>query len=188
MELNCGTFDVVYKQKSVGEARIIRIGIRYELSAVVKYLDISGPFRVAAVSGEKVVPLGVMMPKGDGFEYRRSFSTNDLKNIGIDDISGFTIAGDESSKVHIDTNNHEDNEWKVTNEPWQYLEEGEFRHVFSACNEALVSTNEEFVRIAVPIVKNEPFPLMPIFCLGEIQKINENLHLVFKLHEGKLLF
>lgn len=190
----CGNYPIHCDEKVLGEVKIEKVNIRYNISSAVNNIDMPRPFRLAAICGDKIIPLGVMMPDRNGFSYSRSFSSAALSELGIDTIDGFTLITDSSprsaaqpiaapapvSAVAVG--------WQQTDTPGEYFEDGEFRHIFSGCKSALVRNDGETQYLAIPVLKDEPFPAMPVFCLGEVWKINEKLHLVFKIHEGKLLF
>lgn len=193
MENICGAYPVNYADKCLGEVKIERLGIRFSICGSISGIDIEGPFRLAALSGGKTVPIGVMLPKGGGFGYAKLFSAAALVQLGIRDIAGFTIITDhpvteEAEPMQTEAVSTAESEWANTAAPWQYFEEGEFRRVFSACGRALVRQDGDVLYLAVPLVKDEEFPVMPVFCLGEVWKINDELHLVFKIHDGRLLF
>ena len=214
MEHICGSYPVVYGGKTLGNARIEKLGIRYSIAAETEEPEMEKPFRLAAVCQDRVTPLGVMLPKSGGFVFSKIFSREALLELGIDTISGFTLGGEavaaraekeeketvsemeekiegepkEEESVPAETAAPADDVWERTDTPWLYIEEGEFRRVFSACREALVRRDGDVTCLAVPILKDELFPVMQVFCLGEVWKINERLHLVFRIREGKLLF
>ena len=192
MENICRSYSVVCGGQDKGTAVIEKEGIRFRVSAEIKECDIEGPFRLAAVCGGSIVPVGVMLPNGDGYSYYKIFTESALRDKGISEVSGFTIVGSmpeaKEEPPEPARNTSGISGWEKTDTPWLYIEEGEFRHVFSACREALVRNEEEICYLAVPLMKGEEFPVMPVFCLGEIQKIDGKLYLVFKISSGKLLF
>jgi len=190
MENICAEYLVNYNGKNIGNARIEKLGIRFMVTADVKEVDAKTPFRLAAVCGTQVIPLGVMMPKKGGYTYGKTFTSSALREMGIGEISGFAIVEDtngnklpKSAQVRVDAAN-----WVRETEPGAYLEEGEFRRLFSACKEVLVRCEDEMTYLAVPLIKGEEFPVMPVFCLGEAWRINGKLYIVFKIHNGKLSF
>ena len=194
MDIICGTYPIRRGEKVLGEVKIEKVNIRYKISSAIDNIDMPRPFRLAVICGEKIIPLGVMMPDRNGFSYSRSFSSAALSELGISNIDGFTLITD--SLPQSDTRpiaaptpvSSVTDGWQQTDTPGEYLEDGEFRHIFSGCKAALVRKDGETQCLAIPVIKDEPFPVMPVFCLGEVWKINEKLHLVFKIHDGKLLF
>ena len=190
MESICAEYLVNYDGENIGSARIEKLGIRFMVTADVKEVDAKTPFRLAAVCGTQVIPLGVMMPKKGGYTYGKTFTSSALREMGIGEISGFAIIEEPndnkipaSVRVRADAAN-----WVQETEPGAYLEEGEFRRLFSACKETLMRCEGEITYLAVPLVKGEEFPVMPVFCLGEAWKINGGLYIVFRIRNGKLSF
>ena len=177
-------------EKNIGYARIERVGIRFFVSADVKTSDAAAPFRLAAVCKNRLIPFGVMLPGNGGFTYGKMFTSVALREMGISEIDCFTIIGDiPQNKVSLKVNaNSGSVKWEKEDDPGALLEEGEFRRIFSACKDTLVRREKDIVYLAIPVIKGEKFPAMPVFCLGEVRKINDGLYLVFKVYKGKLSF
>lgn len=190
MENICSEYPVIYNESIIGRAKIEKIGIRFFVSADIKKVDAETPFRLAAVCSRRLVPFGVMLPKEGGYTYGKMFTGGALRELEIDEVKGFTIICD------IPENNVRSEKsissvaagWIREDKPGELLEEGEFRRLFSACEEALVRREDDITYIAVPVIKDEEFPVMPVFCLGEAWKINGGVYLVFRVHNGKLSF
>ena len=190
MENICSEYPVNYNDEKIGRAKIEKVGIRFVITADVRAIEARIPFRLAAVCGNRKVAIGVMLPGSGGYTYRRTFTSSAIRELGIEEIKYFTIIGEltedklpQNENIKVD-----DTEWNRETEPGMLLEEGEFRRLFSACKEVLVRRDDEVTYLAVPIVKGEEFPVMPVFCLGEAWKINGGLYIVFKIHNGKLTF
>jgi len=190
MESICCEYPVNYCGDDIGSARIEKLGIRFVITADIKEVEAKTPFRLAAVCGAQIIPLGVMFPKKDGYTYGRTFTISAMRELGIGEIKKFTIIEDgddnkqpKSSHVRVDSAS-----WVKESEPGVLLKEGEFRRLFSACKETLVRCEGEITYLAVPLIKGEEFPVMPVFCLGEAWKINGGLYIVFRIRNGKLTF
>ena len=190
MENICSEYYVSYNEKNIGKAKIEKVGIRFAITAEIKECGAKTPFRLAAECEGRIVPLGVMLPKDGGYNYRKTFTSGALRELGISAIKGFTIIVDtaENKLQPTEPMSVESAGWISETDPGSLLEEGEFRRLFSACKETLVRCEDEITYLAVPIVKGEEFPVMPVFCLGEAWKINGGLYIVFKIHNGKLTF
>lgn len=181
----CGLYSIIYSGENLGEAVVARDRLRWHIAARISACNIPGPFRLAAVCGNKTAALGVMLPQNGGFTYSALFTASALREKGIcSGISYFTLL----PCMNAETGNSGIC-WEKSERPELYIEEGEFRRIFSACRSALIKKeNGEQVLLAVPVKKGEKFPLMSVFCLGTISKINGQLHLVFKINDGRLVF
>lgn len=188
----CGEFPVIYNGTEYGKAKVEREGIRFKISAQISEFYADKPFRLGAPTNGGTVSLGVMLPSGEQYVFSRVYSSNELKALGIFEISDFTlIKADESEnaiKAAPQPLTAEESGWEESDEPSMYIAEGEFRRAFSECKKALIRREGEITYIAVPVVKGEEFPVMQLFCLGEAWKIGGKLHLVFKVREEKLIF
>jgi len=63
-------------------------------------------------------------------------------------------------------------------------------HLTAAGNrirEAMTRPQVDHIELAVPFDTGEPFPLMPIFCLGEVTDIGGRAHLVFQIKDGEII-
>lgn len=188
----CGEFPVIYNGIEYGKAKVERDGIRFKISAQISGFYEDKPFRLGALANGGAVPLGVMLPSGEQYIFSRVYSSNELKELEIYEISNFTIIRADESENTIKTAPQpltaEESGWEESDEPSMYIAEGEFRHAFSECKKALIRREGEITYIAVPVIKGEEFPVMQLFCLGEAWKIGGELHLVFKVKGDKLIF
>ncbi len=184
----CEGFAIVYNGEETGRANVAYEGIRLKITAAVRKNACPAPFRLAVNGENGMKPLGVMLPANGGFSFSRIYSPAECRRLGLSGPMSFTIipCGDERNTEEGTARN--DGEWKELEHPERLFEEGEFRHIFSACEKALVRRENELTLIAVPVRKGEPFPIMQVFCLGELWKIGGKLYLVFKIRDGKLLF
>lgn len=174
---------IMFNGKIVGQAMIRQEGIRSRIIGEVCTSDITTPFRLTAVCSGKAVVLGVMMPDNGKYTFNKQFTSDDVRRLELYDIVGFTLSVDTA----LNTNSSASG-WAAADDVSEFLEEGEFRRIFTECKELFYCRNGKLIYLAVPINKGEEFPAMPVFCLGEPQKIGGRLCLVFKINDGKLLF
>lgn len=178
---------VVHNGQRVGWVQIEKRGIRYYTEAEINGIEFTGPFRLAAVCGQEILPVGVMIPQNGMYRYCKTLSAESAKKAGLIDAESFTVIGCEVERKCDERESGNDG-WSVNEKPWMLFEEGEFKRVFSACRNAMVKHDDEITYVAIPVVKGENFPVMPVFCLGYIGKIGEGLYMIFKTRDGKLLF
>lgn len=181
-------FAIVYNGEEKGRATVAYEGIRIKITAGVPKIECAIPFRLAVNGKNGVKPLGVMLPVNGGFAFSKVYSPAECRRLGLNESMTFTLipCGEEQNNEEKAKQN--DDDWKEWEHPERLFDDGEFRHIFSACKKALVRRADELTLIAVPVKRGEPFPVMQVFCLGELWKINGNLHLVFKIRDGRLLF
>ena len=183
-------YNITYKNENVGMVLIKQIGIRYEILAEVRFINCETPFRLAAICGDDCVPLGVMIPDGAGFSYRRTYTKSAFHELGFEKLIGFEIicATKPERAPKPESTRVGDSEWTAIAEPAELFDEGQFRRIFSDCEGCLVRKSGEIKYLAIPLLKERAFPAMPVFCLGESWKIRGKLYMVFKIMRGKLLF
>ena len=183
-------YNITYKNEHVGIVLIKQIGIRYEIFAEVRFINCKTPFRLAAMCGNDCVPLGVMIPGGTGFSYRRTYTKSAFREFGFEKLTGFEIifGTKRESDPQTKTTEVDDGEWTAVAEPALLFDAGQFRRIFSVFDGCLVRESGEIKYLAIPLLKDKDFPVMPVFCLGEAWKISGKLYMVFKIKSGKLLF
>lgn len=182
-------YKITADKEEIGYAVLKQTGIRFEIYAEVRNVDSEKPFRLAVRCGGKIIPLGVMLPQNGGFVYRKTFSRSALRELGVSGVERFVVLTDDIINHSSDIRSQKKGEeWCEISNVDDFLKEGEFRRAFSGCRNCLARRGGELVYLAVPIVKDEILPAMPIRCLGEVLKIRGNLYMVFKIRDGKLLF
>ena len=183
-------YDIVFENEKLGCAVVAQVGIRFEISAEISGFRTKNPFRLAAKCGGKNVTLGVMLPQKGSFAFRKVYTKSSLRELGISAIEGFTLVKDGDNNTNKYPQNTVENmsKWSVVEDMSEYLEDGEFRRRFSVHKNCLAYREGEFAYIAVPMIKGETLPKIPVLCLGETRKINGKMHMVFKTRRGKLLF
>ncbi len=51
---------------------------------------------------------------------------------------------------------------------------------------ALVTEQDGVILLAVPLIPNEPFPMMPVFCFGSSGKVGRQECIIFRIRDGNL--
>ena len=76
--------------------------------------------------------------------------------------------------------------WRIERDPGQLFADPELTEACQNVIEALVREAEGIKYLAIPIGRNIPFPMMPIFCFGESEEIDGRAYIVFKIKDGQL--
>ena len=90
MSITTGEFPVYANEQHVGWVTIAPNGLMtaFDCRCTYKSREI---LRLAAVCGERFVPLGVMMPEAETLRFKKSFTKNALSGIGYDNAAAFCL-------------------------------------------------------------------------------------------------
>jgi hypothetical protein len=183
-----GIIKIIDDGECVGEINVYMQGIKivFEGECVTER---QGPFRLAAVSGGRTIPVGVMLPDGGKFTFRRSFSKNMMSELGIGEIEEFLLVGnDRKDMADYREPAAEAGGWQEAAEPWRLFADEELSEVCREVKGGLKRLEENGeISFAVPLERDRPFPAMPIFCFGTYMKIGEKGYVVFRLKNGELI-
>ncbi|MDR2420927.1 MAG: hypothetical protein LBD49_02325 [Oscillospiraceae bacterium] len=193
-------FTVTRAGRPLGEACLARSGLMTEISYSGGSPDSENVYRLAAVCNGRYVPLGVPAPSGDAgsgrFEIKKSFTKNALREIGFAEPSAFELilTGEEYAPAPMAEPAPEaaaescrlTGEWSQEPDPERFFADGGEAAFTEKARGALARTDGETIYIAVPISSAAPFPMTPVFCLGEPETIDGEDYLVFKLKNGAL--
>lgn len=78
-------------------------------------------------------------------------------------------------------------EWTPEPEPWRLFDDEDISRSCRNITGAFVRFDGDVSYLAVPISPNEPFPPMPIFCFGTLERINGRDHVVFTMKDGRFV-
>ena len=186
---NACLYKIIDDGEYIGEVNVYMQGIKIVFDGEC-VTDRQGPFRLAAVSGGKAAPVGVMIPDGEKFTFRRSYSKNTLSELGIGEIEEFILTGNDRRE---DGNCEEpaadtSGSWQEVTAPRRVFAEAEKSEICRGVKGGLkrMENNGE-ISFAVPLERERPFPAMPIFCFGTYMKICEKGYVVFCLKDGELI-
>lgn len=184
-----GVYKIFDDGEMVGEMTVYTQGMMTVFEGTCRP-DREGPFRVAALSEDYLIMLGVMLPNEDGYYIRRSFSKNAMAELGINEISEFRLIYPEEEKKQVEEKKEAFREegWQPVSEPWRLFRDEELAEVCRQVKGAKMKREENGdISLAVPLERNAPFPAMPIFCFGTYDKIANKPYVVFRLRDGVLI-
>ncbi len=76
--------------------------------------------------------------------------------------------------------------WFHADHPDTLFSDPDFADICRGVRDALTKQAGELTLLAVPVSPDEPFPMMPVFCLGDSGRIGGREYIVFKIKNGKL--
>ena len=76
--------------------------------------------------------------------------------------------------------------WSRTDNPGGLFGDPDFAQICHGVKNALTKTSGDLVLLAVPVLQDEPFPMMPVFCFGDSGRIGGGEYIIFKIKNGKL--
>ena len=160
----------------------------------------STPVRLCCRSGERIVPIGIPVPEKGMMYLRKRFTRNGLESAGISGIDGCMLISLSkpipSAPVFVDTHFSKPADitpqsgtgaWQCEYEPWSIFTDEEIQLACRGLNGALRRSCGDTEELAIPVSPNEPFPMMPVFCYGDIAEINGRQYVVFTVKGGKLV-
>ena len=183
-----GKFDVYMDGEAAGKLEI-------SLEGLLTYLDCTAEcetdevLRLAADVGDDYTVIGVMMPAGKGFRLKKYLTKNDVYLKRLNDARRYVLITD---KVQYPKEEPEESEaqdgriWTVCNNPAELFCDREAGEAVLRCEGVLKAEHEGLVYIAVPVLKEKPFPALPIFYFGQRGILNGSEYLLFTLKDGQL--
>lgn len=127
--------------------------------------------RLAVQSGERTADLGTLVPEGGLWVLDRRFSPADLRAMGVEEIAACFLRRPAPEG------------WTPEPEPGRLLEDRLLRCLCAGLRGALTRQGERGTLLAVPLA--DPFPLLPVFCLGSLRQLDGRPYLVFEIFAGK---
>jgi Asp-tRNA(Asn)/Glu-tRNA(Gln) amidotransferase C subunit len=97
-----GKYPIIESDKQIGELEIIPRGSMCRFFARCGY-GLPGIFRLAVISGGRIIPIGVMTPQDNGWKLEKTLSPASLRQMGIAEIEGVRLSG--ADNVNIGTVN-----------------------------------------------------------------------------------
>jgi len=160
----------------------------------------SSPLRLCCRSGERVVPIGIPVPENGTMHLRKRFTKNGLNTAGLSVIDGCALislsgpltahpayTGTPAPPKNTDAPNSAGDAWQCEYEPWVMFTDEDIKNACRGLNGALRRSRGDIEELAVPVSPYEPFPMMPVFCFGDIAEINGRQYVVFTVKGGKLV-
>ena len=126
--------------------------------------------RLAAEGPGGLVPLGVLTPAGSGWSLDRRFSPAELRQLGLTELRGCCVLREEPEG------------WTPEPDPGRLFRDTFLKRLCVGVSEASTRVAAGEMQLAVPL--EEAFPLLPIFRLGSIRRMEGKKHLVFAIRDG----
>jgi hypothetical protein len=164
----CGTYEIWDGETPAGELEILPQGGYLRFRALCR-AEGRALKRLAAECAGRTVPLGVLVPGGSGWALDRRFSPAELRSLGLAAVDRCVVLSAEG-------------DWQPEEAPERLLRDGQLQTLCRGLRGALVRTRAGETELAAPLT--EPFPLLPLFCLGSFRRISGRPYLVFGVREG----
>ena len=127
--------------------------------------------RLAVGSGERTADLGVLVPEAGQWRLDRSFSPAALRAMGVGEIRACFLRREAPAG------------WAAEPEPGRLLADGLLHRLCAGFAGALTRREGAITLLALPLT--EPFPLLPVFCLGTLRRLEGRPYLLFGIFDGK---
>lgn len=177
----------------VCNGKTVPIGVMLPCS---KNLTLSKTFSKNALSQLGITDIEYVFISKDGSRNSSSGSqnqTNQTKNANTatQNHGGSThnqsSASNNPEKPRQATGNLGPSRWTPEPEPWRLFSQEDISRSCRSIKGAYVRFQGDTSYLAVPISPSEPFPPMPIFCFGSLEKINGGDYIVFTMKDGKFI-
>ena len=76
--------------------------------------------------------------------------------------------------------------WTPTDNPGGLFRDPDFSALCHGVTDALTRQTEDTTFLAVPVLPDAPFPMMPVFCFGDSGTVCGREYIIFKIKNGKL--
>lgn len=77
--------------------------------------------------------------------------------------------------------------WEPIDDPSRLFSDADIAAACRGAKGCLTMQSDGITLLAIPIVPDEPFPMMPVFCFGDSVKINGREYIVFKSKSGNFV-
>ena len=150
--------------------------------------------------------MGVMMPEGLNLVLGKRMTKSDMGALGICDTARFelmtqlpqedpapaaeaAVTGNENTEIKIEQEQRNEGEdmWQTCANPSEIFTDEDISHACRNVQGSLTRRQEDIMLFAVPLRRDAPFPMMPVFCFGQWEKINGEEYVIFKVKNGQLI-
>lgn len=204
MEKLSGKYEITYNNEPCGTLITEKEGLRLSFDARCED-KFGGILRLMCLSGGRYIPIGVMLPTGDGMiTLRKSFTKNDLSLMQLKSIEKCIITKSTNSPepedeiIHAEGYSHiaydddddelfiEAGDWQIETNPHELFADAQLQTITEGIIGALARETAHGVELAIPIFSEKPFPMMPVFRHGRSEKIGGKEYIIFTLKDGLL--
>ena len=132
-----------------------------------------------------------MIPKKDTMEATRSYLPSDIEKLGESIIAEavMTLKFGEQDTSSLTTENqplsdYTDNSWQPEPEPQRLFSDPLLANRWAGIKNVFTKKEKNSTLLAVEFKENEPFALLPMFCLGKPDIINGKKSLIFRINSA----
>lgn len=213
-----GEYSVIFDSCSIGKLKIYQEGLQTVFNCTCTY-ESAEILRLAVISDQEFIPIGVMLPRGETMTLKKNFSKNTLRSMGITKINSCHLiragesfakkdilvkdqnekqilpatATEQDSQTTVDhlvketrpNNKHE--LWQLRKDPSALFSDPDLAENSMNIAGAMTRMEDNLTFLAVPVSPNKPFPMMPIFCFGNLEFIDGESYLIFKIRDKNLV-
>ncbi len=165
-----GSYEIMDGERAVGTLEVSRQGGYFRFRAACS-VECGELMRLAVRSGERTADLGVLAPEEGLWRLDKRFSPAALRALGIGEIGACFLCRCVPAG------------WAAEPEPGRLLADGLLRRLCAGFSGALTRREGEDVLLALPLI--DPFPLLPVFCLGTLRRLEGRPYLLFRIFDGK---
>ncbi len=165
-----GVYPILEGERAAGTLEVSPQGgyLRFQASCRVSERAL---WRLEVRSAGGAADLGALWPEGGLWRLDRRFSPAELRRLGLGEIGVCRLRSPCPEG------------WTQEPEPGRLLEDGALRRLCASARGALTRPGEAGLLLALPLT--EPFPLLPVFCLGTFRELEGKPYLVFGIFEGR---
>lgn len=177
--------------QNVGRAICRQEDGRIRITATAPFLN-DGVYKAYLVdTNDQRLPVGIMAPKKDTMEVSRIYWPADIDKLAepISAIAEMTLKFGEQRADLPDKENYKpdaraDTSWQPEPEPQRFFSDPLLASRWSGIKNVLTKKEKNGILLAVEFKENEPFALLPMFCLGKPDIINGKKSLVFRINSA----
>lgn len=139
--------------------------------------DSSGLYKAWAVGERGELLLGTLAPEGGRLCLRRALSRSALEQAGV-----WPVTGGRAAMVYAFSRKptgEGEGLWRWERRPARCFRDGVLREAAQSWGPMLRRREEDGFLLAAPFDPERPFPMVPIFCLGRLERVEGRPYIVF---------
>ncbi len=165
-----GSYEIMDGGERAGTLEVSRQGAYTRFRAACR-AEGGELLRLAVRSGEKTADLGMLVPEAGQWRMDKRFSPAALRTLGVGEIGACFLRREAPAG------------WALEPEPSRLLADGLLRRLCTGASGALTRREGEDTLLALPLA--DPFPLLPVFCLGTFRRLEGKPYLLFGIFDGR---
>lgn len=163
---------VYCREACCGEAKLRADGARVEISVAMRDPG-DGLYRAVLEGDRGELALGVLEPQGGELLLRRRPERNTVACVGrvrcVRAVCSYLFGQKQV--------------WNRTEEPPELFRDDFIRRGLERCSHAWWRREQGELVVALPLKKDEPFPLVSLFCFACVQRVEDTLCAVYRFDE-----